>query len=71
MLLVVIGVAFGLGGGLLLTRLMTSMLFRVTPGDPLALIAGSATLVAVSLLASYLPARKAARVDPLVTLRGE
>jgi predicted permease len=71
MLLVLIGLALGIGGGLLLTRLMASMLFHVTPADPLALIAGSVTLVAVSLLASYLPARRAARVDPLVALRCE
>jgi predicted permease len=71
MLLVLTGLALGIGGGLLLTRWMASMLFHVQPADPLALIAGSATLVAVCWLASYFPARRAARVDPLVALRFE
>jgi putative ABC transport system permease protein len=71
MLLVLTGLALGIGGGLLLTRWMASMLFHVQPADPLALIAGSATLVAVCWLASYFPARRAARVDPLIALRFE
>ncbi len=71
MLLVMIGLALGIGGGLLLTRLMASMLFHVSPADPLALIAGVVTLVVVSLLASYLPARRAANVDPVIALRCE
>jgi len=65
MLLVVGGLAIGVVGGLLLTRLMKSLLFHVAPSDPFTLVAGVITLVAASLLACYLPARRAARVDPL------
>jgi predicted permease len=71
MLLVLSGLAIGLVGGLLLTRLMSSLLFHVAPRDPFALAAGAATLVLVSLLACYLPARRAALVDPLIALRYE
>jgi putative ABC transport system permease protein len=67
--------ATGLGVGLLVslaaTRLMRSMLFGVEPSDPLTLAAVLAVLGAVALLASYLPARRAARTDPLQALRAE
>jgi predicted permease len=71
MTLVLAGLAIGVGGGLLLTRLMTSLLFRVSPADPITFLAVAVTLIVVSLLACYLPARRATRVDPLIALRYE
>ncbi|MCX6956066.1 MAG: ABC transporter permease [Verrucomicrobia bacterium] len=66
-----LGIGLGLTGSFLLSRYMTSLLFGVQPTDPLVYAAGSAVLVAVALLASYLPARRAAKIDPLVALRDE
>jgi putative ABC transport system permease protein len=71
MALVLTGLAIGAVGSVLLTRLMSTMLFHVSPGDPLTLGAGAAVLLVVSLLACYLPARRASRVDPLIALRYE
>jgi ABC-type lipoprotein release transport system permease subunit len=68
---VAIGVAIGLAGSILLTRTMRSMLFEISPNDPLTL-AGIATLLTlVALVASYVPARRATRVDPMIALRYE
>jgi len=70
-LLVCGGIAVGLAGSMLLTRYMASLLFGVTPTDP-ATYAGVALLLALAaVLASYLPARRATRVDPLLALRAE
>jgi predicted permease len=69
MVLVLGGVGFGLAGALLLTRLMKSLLFGVSVTDSLTFAGVSLLLFSVALLACYLPARKAARVDPLVALR--
>ncbi len=71
MLLVLAGLAIGIIGGWLLTRVMSTLLFHVSPTDPLAVIAGSITLLLVSSFACYIPARRAAKVDPLIALRYE
>jgi putative ABC transport system permease protein len=65
------GLAIGLAGALLLTRLMRSQLFGVQPTDPVTYAAVAFFLGSVALLASWLPARKAARVDPITALRNE
>jgi predicted lysophospholipase L1 biosynthesis ABC-type transport system permease subunit len=65
------GVAIGLVGALLVTRVLDSLLFGVTAVDPLTFAAVSAALITVLLLAAYLPARRATRVDPMVALRTE
>ncbi len=66
-----IGVVLGLIGAALLSRSMTTLLFNVQPTDPAVYAAVSFVLIAVALLASYLPARRAARIDPLIALREE
>ncbi len=66
-----IGVVFGLGAALAVMRLMTSLLFRVSPVDPVTYVAVCAGLVATATLASYLPSRQAAGVDPVEALRAE
>ena len=64
-----IGVLLGLIGATLLSNSMTTLLFNVQPTEPVVYVAVSIVLIGVALLASYLPARRAARIDPLVALR--
>ncbi len=70
-LLAACGAAAGLGGAVALTLSMKSLLYDVTPLDPVGFVASSALLLAVALAASYLPARRAALTDPAITLRAE
>jgi putative ABC transport system permease protein len=66
-----IGVAFGLVGAVALTRLMSTFLYGTSPFDPLTFVGTAALLGAVTLLASFVPARRAATVDPQIALRSE
>jgi len=71
MILVALGLAAGLFGALLLTQFLRSMLYAVKPTDPVTFIAIAALLTSVALLACFIPAQRATRVDPLVALREE
>jgi ABC-type antimicrobial peptide transport system permease subunit len=71
LLLALVGVAVGLAGALALTRLMTGMLFGVAPTDTPTLAIVSLGLLMIALFACWLPARRAARLDPIVALRCE
>jgi ABC-type antimicrobial peptide transport system permease subunit len=71
LVLALLGMVIGLAGAFALTRLMSSLLFEVKPTDTLTFITVSALLIFVALLACYIPARRATKVDPLVALRYE
>ena len=71
MVLVVLGLAVGLAGALALTRLMHTLLFEVSPSDPITFAAVALCVILAALLACYIPARRATKVDPLIALRYE
>lgn len=71
LLLAIAGVGLGILATLPLTRLVTAMLYGISPNDPLTLIGATAILFIIALLAAFLPARRASRIDPTVALRHE
>ena len=71
MKLAAVGVAIGLAGALGLTQLITTMLYRVTPFDPLSYAVTASVLLTIAAIACYMPARRAMNVDPLVAIREE
>jgi putative ABC transport system permease protein len=71
MSLTLIGVALGVAAALALTRVMRNLLFNVSATDPRTFALIALLLVAVAFIASYVPARRATKVDPLIALRSE
>jgi len=71
LLLVTGGLVFGVAGAIAITRLVSTLLFGLTPTDPLTILMAVSLMVGVAAFAAYLPARKASRVDPMIALRYE
>jgi ABC-type antimicrobial peptide transport system permease subunit len=69
--LVCLGLAAGIPLALILGRFISELLYGLKPTDPLAIVAGSMVMLIVAMIAGYVPARRASRVDPLVSLRCE
>jgi ABC-type antimicrobial peptide transport system permease subunit len=70
-MLVGVGLALGVPAAAGSTRILKALLFGLTPTDPLSFLAAGAGLLVVGALATYLPARRASRVDPMIALRAE
>jgi len=69
--LTLVGIAIGIAGALAVSRVMQQMLFEVNPADPWVYLALSVALLLVTELASWFPARRATRIDPVIALRTE
>jgi ABC-type antimicrobial peptide transport system permease subunit len=69
LMLGILGAGIGLPAAIAIAKLFRSLLFGVSPQEPLTLATGAAVLIVVALAASYIPARRAAQVDPLTALR--
>jgi putative ABC transport system permease protein len=70
-ILIAVGVTLGVIGAAVLSKFLVSLLFGVSPFDPLAFVFASGFLVVVALLAAFIPARRAARINPIIALRHE
>jgi putative ABC transport system permease protein len=68
---VLIGVALGLVGAYILTRVLSNLLYGISVTDPSTFVSMSLLLIIIALLASYIPARRATKVDPIIALRSE
>ena len=69
--LALLGTVLGIGAALAVARLLQGLLYGVSPADRLTYVTASVVLATVALLASYIPARRATKVDPMVALRHE
>ena len=66
-----VGLSIGLTASLAVTRFLSSLLYGIRPNDPLTIVGVSVGLIVVTMLACYIPARRAMRVDPVIALRYE
>jgi ABC-type antimicrobial peptide transport system permease subunit len=69
--LAAVGAAVGIGGALATSRLLSSLLFGVSPTDPLSLLAVTALMIGVAAVATFVPAQTSMRIDPVIALRSD